>query len=292
MDNILKDELDWIKSEQLTPRDDWDWITLLIGKERSGKSAIAQQMGYHIDPTLDVSRIVFTSEEFDRAVRKAKNGQCIIFDEGIEGFFTKEAMSYATKSLNKLLAIIGYKHLFIIIILPSWKMVEGLLKDRLKLMIRVYPKRDGMHLKRGFYDFFSVRSIRKIYTDNATKQVIFPYPDYKGTFADINTIPELKKLWKDYNEKKHRFGSVQRNEEVWKRSMKNAEEMKKAFTLRDIATINNTKIGTVRQWVYRNKIFPKKALFKDIFGELRISKKDYDKYFNKFVKSRQKKRRT
>jgi hypothetical protein len=102
----------------------------------------------------------------------------------------------------------------------------------------------------------------------------------------------LKKLWKDYNEKKHRFGSVQRNEEVWKRSMKNAEEMKKAFTLRDIATINNTKIGTVRQWVYRNKIFPKKALFKDIFGELRISKKDYDKYFNKFVKSRQKKRRT
>ncbi len=113
----LKTNLDLAKGAILK---DWDMVFIVDGAEGSGKSVIAQQIGFYCDPSLTLDRIVFTAEDFKKAVLSANKYQCVIFDEGYAGLSSRQAMSDVNKSLVAMLMEIRQKNLFIIIVLPSF----------------------------------------------------------------------------------------------------------------------------------------------------------------------------
>ena len=89
----LKSNLDnkVIKSLQ---KKDKDCVLAIDGKEGSGKSTLALQLGKYVDPTLDLSRVVFDAESFRQAIFKAKKGQCVIFDEAFWEISLKQDTNY------------------------------------------------------------------------------------------------------------------------------------------------------------------------------------------------------
>ena len=117
MDGYLKPNLDSIKK---LVKKDWDFVFIVDGMEGGGKSTFALQIALYLDPTLNLDRVVFDSEEFEKAVLKAEKYQSIIYDEAITGLYSREAMQYINTTLTKLLAQIRQKNLFIFVILPSF----------------------------------------------------------------------------------------------------------------------------------------------------------------------------
>ena len=79
MDGYLKSNLDVLKTEI---KKDWDFLMVVDGREGAGKSSLAAQIGYYLDPTLNLSRFCFNAKQFQEAVYKAEKYQCIILDEG------------------------------------------------------------------------------------------------------------------------------------------------------------------------------------------------------------------
>jgi pantothenate kinase-related protein Tda10 len=63
MDTRLKKNLE----EKVIPaleKQDKDYVLAVDGKEGGGKSTLAFQIGKFVDPSLDLSRIVFSADEF------------------------------------------------------------------------------------------------------------------------------------------------------------------------------------------------------------------------------------
>lgn len=149
MDGYLKQNLDI--SKELNKKD-WDNIWLVDGPEGSGKSVLALQMAYYIDPTLDISRVCFTPQEFKKAINEAKPGQSVIFDEAFTGLSSRATMSFINRMLVNRLAEIRQKRLFIFIVAPTFFDIDRYVAVwRTRCLIHVYAP----DMVRGFFMFFS-----------------------------------------------------------------------------------------------------------------------------------------
>ncbi|KKL64870.1 hypothetical protein LCGC14_2160650 [marine sediment metagenome] len=97
---------------------DKDYVLLIDGYEGSGKSTFAIQMGKYVDPTLDLSRICMTPEEFKEAIKNAKKGQCVIYDEAVTGLTAGDSISKIGRVLKSMMMQMRQKNLFVIVIMP------------------------------------------------------------------------------------------------------------------------------------------------------------------------------
>lgn len=157
MNHYLKDNLDIAKKLN---NQDWDNIWLVDGPEGSGKSVLALQMGYYLDPTLDINRICFTPQEFKKAIIDAKKGQTIIFDEAFTGLSSSAAMSFINRMIVNLLAEIRQKRLFIFIVAPTFFDIQRYVAIwRSRALIHVYAPA----MKRGFFMFFNEGKKSRLY---------------------------------------------------------------------------------------------------------------------------------
>ena len=78
MNSRLKRNLDKNVIKALE-KENKDCVIIVDGREGSGKSTFAMQIGKYCDPTLDLARIVFSPEDFREAILKSKKGQFIIY---------------------------------------------------------------------------------------------------------------------------------------------------------------------------------------------------------------------
>lgn len=83
--SVLKKNADMI-SAFVTGRD-YDWFHLVVGREGVGKSSFAVLFSKLLDPSFGVDRVVFSYEDFKRAVVTSDPGQVILVDEGGLLFF-------------------------------------------------------------------------------------------------------------------------------------------------------------------------------------------------------------
>jgi len=95
-------------------------------------------------------------------------------------------------------------------------------------------------------------------------------------------------LWDAYDRKKQRFNEAGQSQQVWNERRRTMKKMKDAYTLRDISTILGVGMGTVRGWYYHHTFFPKKESFKDIFGQVRVTKKGYKTAMKRLKLAREK----
>lgn len=177
LDGYMKSNLDIVKKQ--INEADMDFVGIVDGFEGVGKSVCAMQVGYYVDPTLDIDRICFTADEFKEAVLKAKKGQCIIYDEAITGAFSREAIQQMNVVLIKMMAQIRQKNLFMLLVLPSYfDLDKNLAIWRAKFLIHCHY---GDKFQRGFFKFANLEKKKGIYIEG---QKLYRYPkeDYKWNF--------------------------------------------------------------------------------------------------------------
>jgi len=193
MDGILFQNLTLSKEKN---KDDWDFVWVVDGVERGGKSVFAQQVAKVVDSTFNIDRIVFTPKQFEDAVKKAEINTAIVYDEGFGGLSARASMSMINMSLVKMLTEIGFKNLFIIICLPSFFDLDRYVALwRSRALFHIYT---GDNMSRGFFKAYNYEAKKFLYL--VGKKLY----DYK--VANPNFYGRFTKRWvvdKDlYNKKK------------------------------------------------------------------------------------------
>lgn len=193
LDGILKKNLDIVKTQ--INHKDMDMVGIFDGFEGVGKSVMAMQAGFYVDPSLDLKRICFTPDEFKEAVMKAKKGQCVIYDEAITGAFSREAIQLMNVVLIKMMAQIRQKNLFMLLVLPSFfDLDKNLAIWRAKFLIHCHF---GEKYERGFFKFANLEKKKKIYVEG---QKLYKYPrkgdpygwNFYGRFSKHYVVNEAK----------------------------------------------------------------------------------------------------
>lgn len=195
-DGYLNNNLGIIK-KQINEKD-MDMVGIIDGYEGVGKSVLAQQIAYNVDPTLNLSRIVFSPEEYKNAVLKGKRGQAIIWDEAITGSFNREAIQRMNVLVIKMMAQVRQMNLFILIVLPTfYDLDRNLALFRTKFLIHTHF---GNEFERGFFKFASMDKKKQMYL-KYQKQYYYPKSNshwsFKGRFVKQYIVNE-----KEYRAKK------------------------------------------------------------------------------------------
>jgi hypothetical protein len=157
---------DWVKrkiDEKIIPslkQKDKDYLICVDGAERSGKSTLAMQIGRYIDPTLDLSRIVFSAEEFKAAIHRAQKGQVVIFDEAFTGLSSRASLSLVNKYLVSLMMQMGQKNLCVILVLPTFFLLDKYAAIfRSKILFHVYENKT----RRGYFRVYNQRKKKQLW---------------------------------------------------------------------------------------------------------------------------------
>ena len=102
----------------------WDFVAIVEGEVGAGKTTLAIQSGYYLDPTLNIDRICFTLKQFEEAVDNGKRGQVVIYDEAVTSMLSAEAFKWETVQLIKKITQCRKKGLIIFLLIPSIFMLQ------------------------------------------------------------------------------------------------------------------------------------------------------------------------
>ncbi len=163
---------------------DQDRVYVITGREGLGKSKLSRQLAYVCDPTINLDRVVFSSEQFKKAVEKGKKGQAIIWDECFRGMSSKSTISKENKDIVSLLMECRFKNLFIFLVLPSFFLLDK------------YPALERSHA------LFNVIVSKKNFLNRCYK--IYPYNKkielyVKGKVTLSYSLPRIAKKYRFYN---------------------------------------------------------------------------------------------
>jgi len=171
----------------------WDGILYVGGYEGDGKSEWAGQVAYYLDPTYNLSRCVFTAKQFSDAVRNAKPGQAIVYDEA-QDVFESTARDKRARDIKSMLTRIRRNNLYIIIVAPDfWRINKYLFIHRARAFIRVYA--DG--LNRGYFEFYNREKKHKLMIEGRRTETLCVAPNFRGRFTHWFPLDE-----KEYDDKK------------------------------------------------------------------------------------------
>ena len=177
MENRLKKNID----ERVIPAlktHDKDYVICVDGREGSGKSWFSFQLGKAVDPTLNLSRVVFSPEDFREAILRAKKGQCIIYDEAFTGYSSRSSLSPVNRVLVSLAMQMRQKNLFIIIVLPTIFLLDKYMAMfRTKGLFHVFESKG----RRGYFRFYNSR-VKKYLILAGQKTMSYKHKTVKTTF--------------------------------------------------------------------------------------------------------------
>lgn len=195
MDGYLKSNFDKIKE---VIKQDWDMIFVVDGYEGAGKSMFTQQCAKYLDPTLDISRVVFNPKDFKDAVMAAQQYQAVIYDEAYGGLSSKRALSQVNQSIVQMLTVIRKRNLYVFIVLPSFFDLDKYVALwRSRGLLHVYT---GDDFKRGLFRFYNAARKKDMYVKG---KKFYEYrigkPNFHGRFYKKWIIPV-----NEYDDKKMR----------------------------------------------------------------------------------------
>ena len=187
MNPRLKKNLD----EKIIPslqKKDKDCVLAIDGSEGAGKSTLAFQIGKYVDPSLDLSRVVFDAESFKQAIFKAKKGQCVIYDEAFTGLSSRASLSGINRALVSLMMQMRQKNLLVIMVLPTFFLLDKYVAlFRTRALIHVYESGG----RRGYFRIYNRKTKKYLYL--AGKQTYSykhknVFTKFKGRFYGVFAI--------------------------------------------------------------------------------------------------------
>lgn len=159
VDDRLRRFLDKKVIERIKLKDK-DYVMIIDGYEGSGKSTLAQQMGKYVDPTLDLSKICMTTNEFKQAIIDAGKNECVIYDEAVTGMTAGDSISRVGKLLKSMMMQMRQKNLFVIVIIPTvFELNKYSVLSRARCMFHTYEKKERM----GYWVGYNKKDLRLLY---------------------------------------------------------------------------------------------------------------------------------
>lgn len=239
LDGYIKSNLD-LGLEQLY--DDFDQVWFIDGGEGEGKSDMAAQYGYYVNPEETrhtfLDRFCLSAEEFDKVILEAKQYDAIVLDEAFGGMSASGSMGRINRVLQRRFTEIRAKNLFIFIVAPSFMDIMRYFAIwRSKCLLHVYL---GKERKRGFAAFYGTQKKRKLYI--LGKKQFYNYrvvaPDFTFRF-----IKQMHKCFdrEKYLEKKKLITNrvVQTQQEEREDKIRNKKRELVAFFLKNLEKIGN-----------------------------------------------------
>lgn len=259
-DATLQANVDGIKK---IVRTDQDFLLVVCGYEGSGKSTVADEIALEIDPGFSAKNINFTTDEFNMNLESYKKYSAVVLDEGAVALFSRNAMSRESREMVRTMTTIRSNNLIIIICIPTIMVLDSYIKaHRIRAMVRV--------VGRGRYAFYSRKKCQQIHQDPTSKQIVYPEPNFYGWFKKLSGP-----MWDEYLRKKEAFKKSSRSRKVWKEKLRLEKKMEKSYTLAQIGTIVGVSKKGIANWVYKEKLAPKREQFIDIHGERRLTEKGF-----------------
>ena len=193
LDDRLRRQLDKIKLRVNTKDNDYFWA--VDGEEGSGKSTFVFQLAKYVDPTFDLSRIVFTAKDFQSVIVRAKKGQAIVFDEAFRGLSSRSSLNEVNKMLIGLMMECRQKNLFVFVVMPTFFLLDKYVALwRAQGLFHVYKRKES----RGFWVYFNKKKKKLLYLKgHATYDYRQPRSSFRGKFFNQYTVDE-----DDYRKKK------------------------------------------------------------------------------------------
>lgn len=197
MDGILYTRL-ITKAVPDVQKKDNDGVYVVDGPEGSGKSVFAQQIAKILDPNFNITRVCMTAVDFQERIVNANKFECVVYDEAFTGLSSRAALSEVNKLLVSLMMEMRQKNLFVIIVLPTFYLLDKYVAlFRAKGLFHIY-KRNG---KRGFWVYYNNIKKKLLYL-NGKKLLEYegkniPRSNFRGRFTDFYTVNE-----QDYRKKK------------------------------------------------------------------------------------------
>jgi hypothetical protein len=209
---------DWTASQltkikSLINKRDRDWAGIVDGDEGSGKTTLASQMAFFVDPTFNQKRLCLTPNDFVEAVNSAEKGQAVVFDEGFTGLSSKRALSKINQLLIELMMEMRKKNLFVLICIPSVFYLEKyIVLHRARALFHTYFSRG----KPGQYMIYNKKKLKLLYLFGKRKMSYsFPTVRTKKRFPNIHPID-----WETYERRKIANLKKKEKEKEGKLSMK------------------------------------------------------------------------
>jgi len=187
IDKKLKEQLDSKVKSALGQKDE-DYLIAVDGEERAGKSTFAMQIGKYIDPSLSLDRVCFSPDEFRKAIINAEPGQCVIFDEAYRGLSAKGALTEVNRILVSLMMEMGQKNLFVIVVLPTFYLLEKYVALwRARVLFHIYRR----NTQKGFWVCFNKKKKKLLYL-KGKKDYGYGYvkSGFRGRFSKKYVIDE------------------------------------------------------------------------------------------------------
>jgi hypothetical protein len=197
MNSRLKKNLD-TKVIPALEKKDKDYLIAIDGVEGGGKSTLAFQIGKYVDPTLNLSRVVFNAEDFRQAIFKAKKGECIVYDEAFTGLSSRASLSSINRALVSLMMQMRQKNLCIILVLPTFFLLDkyaALFRSR--VLIHVYENK-GI---RGYFLLFPKKYKKMLYLSGKKDYTYKIRTRFKGRFYGVFALGDAE-MEKEYKKRK------------------------------------------------------------------------------------------
>lgn len=164
----------------------------------SAKSTLGMQICKYLDNDFSEDNIVFTQNDFFKAIEKSKPGTAILWDEFVMGGLSTEATSSNQNALIKHMTTIRKKKCFIVLVIPYFFMLRMYFAvARSRCLIHVYSP-DG--ISRGKFLFFSYKRKKELYFKGrkyysygvATANFVGDFTNTSGWFIDMDAYEDKK----------------------------------------------------------------------------------------------------
>lgn len=224
IDGRLKENLDKKVIPELKKKDK-DAVYCVDGMERCGKSVFSLVLGAYVASCLkspfDLSNICLSPQEFRDKCMDAEKNSVIIYDEAHRGMASARTLSEINNILKDLMMEMGQRNLFVLIILPSFFLLDKYAAlFRTRGLFHIYEKK-GM---RGFWCFFNRKHKLRLYQYGKKdfNYNCMRWPRFRGRFLDQYPIDESqyrKKKSESFIEKKRNTRAEawmeQRDKLIW-----------------------------------------------------------------------------
>lgn len=263
LDDITLANLDCIRND--IKERNFDFFGIVLSREGDGKSTFAMECASYVDPDFTIDNIIMTENDWFKIKPKLHKGMAIVFDEGSEIAFSRDAMKREQKDFMKELTQIRGIGLFMLFLISDIKNADRFLREKRAFAIFYIPRRGDMWCYRLFgknpLDERRINQIKKALMDGE-----FPAPHYRNHFKMLKTP-----LWEEYfNIKKLPFMKRERESKLVRKMRERIErKMTGSVTVRDLMKMYSVTDKTVYQWL---KLLPKKYKFKDFHGRIRLTK--------------------
>ena len=188
-----------------------NFVGILTGKTRSGKSFSGLSLAKAIDPDFDETRVVFSAQEFMELIgsKTLKAGDMIMWDEAGIGVATRDWYSLLNKSVNYVLQTWGHQSIGLLFTVPDMSMIDSQTRKLVNMYFKTTKLLKGKNRARLKAYYLSPM-------EKAEMKKVRPRYIINGRKVDVQYIEIMKppvKLVNRYLKKKESF-TARLNEDV------------------------------------------------------------------------------